>query len=297
MGGLVFETPPPPPFVQEMLTGQSDDPLPGGTDVVPIAGDSHPEDPPDDFGDGHYYPQVDPPKSPPNDPPVGGPPILPSLGPNPFDDDDDDEEPTETAHTLWWVLGVGALVAIGFVILGFVLTSGSGTKSPPSSVAQSSVTVPPPLRSPSTPASPISAPSGISCTPPAVPADLHINWGQALMARECVGPAQYPSDPRNSSYSYFAWETTLHNHQVQLVITSAPISGSTTAKVTPDVQTALQDGAHAAQVDVYDNATNTKNFAKSGSVTLSPSGKVKFVQVHVTLWGQPCTINGWLPAD
>ena len=51
-------------------------------------------------------------------------------------------------------------------------------------------------------------------------------------------------------------------------------------------------GGKLADVDLYDNASGTKNFAKSGSVTLHPNGSVTFQHVVVTVDGSQRVIQG-----
>jgi len=260
LDGMSYVDPPAPPPGIDVVAGDGD--------VVPIAGDSS-EDPP-------------------APPPPPAQPFGPGSSfdrPNPFfdddDDDDDDEDPAASWWSAHWKLVVACLAAVAAVAVGLaVFFSGQGGNVK----ASQTTSVPPPLRT-----TPAATPAAPTCPPPTKLEHLTIG----AMDHECAGPAQYKSDPNNKYYSYFAWELPYAGRQVQLVVTGGPLHGSTLhATVSPSTAAVSSSGGKLADVDLYDNASGTKNFAKSGSVTLHPSGAVTFQHVVVMVDGTQRVIQG-----
>ncbi|HZQ82675.1 MAG TPA: hypothetical protein VFB25_11940 [Gaiellaceae bacterium] len=287
LAGFHGEGPPPtPPLIQDELP-----PPPNPEEVIDIEGT--PEDAPPATPDDVVDIAGDSGKPP--DTPVR----LPSLeGANPFfddDDDDDDDEPQDSQPWLspWKIIAILVAAAAAVAISFFVFTS--GTKSPQSAPAAN---VPTALRPPTTTTetAPAVTPAA-ACPAGTVAASLTIKLGPHTFTNECVGPAQYKSDPRNPYYSYFAWETMLDGRDVQIVITGGHLTGTVTSKVSPSTAAVSASGTKLADVDVYDNATNTKNFATTGSVRLSPSGNAWFDAVTLRFQGKELTLNGKLPAN
>lgn len=267
MGFGGIDIPPPPPeFWPEP-------PLP--PDVVPIEGDSGDAPPEAPLPDGVVPIAGDGSEAPPS-----APPDL-HLGPRFAADDDDDDDDGDDSSILRspWALAAIVLVAAAAVAVSFLIFT-SGTKSPSPASAAAPAT--------KTPAKPKAA-----CPPPLALEHLQIG----SMTSECVGPAQYKSDPRSKYYSYFAWELTYAGRQVQLVVTGGPLHMPVTSRVSADLAAVSSSGTKLADVDLYDNASGTKNFATSGTVRLNPSGAVTFEHVKLRFRGMPVVIDGHLAPD
>ncbi len=232
---------------------------PASDDVIPIAGD----------GD------LPPPQAP-------GTIDLGHGAGNPFveddDDDDDDDDADDNGRSPWRLLAI-LIAAVAVTLIAFLYFTSGSSKGPVRTASTPSSTA-------STTTSARKAPSG--CPPPLQLEHLDIG----SMSSECAGPAQYKSDPRNKYYSYFAWELSYHGHDVQLVVTGGALTMPVTSKVSPDVAAVSASGTKLADVDLYDNGTQTKNFASSGSVGLNPNGAVVFDDVHVKFDGANVEIHG-----
>ena len=105
--------------------------------------------------------------------------------------------------------------------MGVRRSSGGGSGSTPTTSAA-------PTTEPvtTTAATPAAAPTAKAqpCPPPSQVVYVQIDVGGHEYRRQCVGPAQYKSDPRNAAYSYFAWETMLAGRDMQIVVTGGPLT-------------------------------------------------------------------------